>query len=91
MVMGDSQSRLGILYAHMLGAGSDEEEEVRAPELVSTCGGYLEANPDPPCNIGTPRKSLSVGLAIYLPWRGWLPLISQLLPSTSLHFLPLPL
>ena len=34
--MVDSQSYLGNLYAHMLGAGSDEEEEARAPELVST-------------------------------------------------------
>ena len=33
--MVDSQSRLGSLYAHMLGAGSDEEEEVGEPELVS--------------------------------------------------------
>ena len=35
--MVDSQSRLGSLYAHMLGSGSDEEEEAEAPKLVSTC------------------------------------------------------
>ena len=35
--MVDSQSRLGSLYARMLGVSSDEEEEVGAPELVSTC------------------------------------------------------
>ena len=35
--MVDSQSHLGSLYAHMLDAGSDEEEEAGAPELVSTC------------------------------------------------------
>ena len=29
-----------------------------------------------------------MGHAISLQWRGWLPLISQLLPSTLLHFLP---
>ena len=30
----------------------------------------------------------SGGLASCLQWRRWLPLISQLLPLTSLHFLP---
>ena len=30
-----------------------------------------------------------MGLAICLQWREWLPLISQLIPLTSLHFLPL--
>ena len=35
--MVDSQSRLGSHYAHMLGVGSDEEEEAGAPKLVSTC------------------------------------------------------
>ena len=35
--MEDSQSRLGSLQAHMLGAGGEEEEEATAPELVSTC------------------------------------------------------
>ena len=34
--MVDSQSRLGNLYAHMLGTGGDEEENAGAPELVST-------------------------------------------------------
>ena len=34
--MVDSLSRLGSLYACMLGADGDEEEEARAPELVST-------------------------------------------------------
>ena len=68
--MVDSQSRLSSLYAHMLGAGSNEEEEAGASELVSTCSGSPEANPDLPCNIGTPRKSPSVGLAICLQWWG---------------------
>ena len=71
--MVDSQSRLSSLYAHMLGVGSDEEEEAGVPELVSTCWSCPEANPDPPCNIGTPRKLPSVGLAIYLQWRGMAP------------------
>ena len=35
--MVDSQSRLGSLYARVLGTGGDEEEEAGAPELVSTC------------------------------------------------------
>ena len=35
--MVDSQSRLGSLYAHMLGVSNDEEEKAGAPELVSTC------------------------------------------------------
>ena len=37
MVMVDSQSRLGSLHAHVLGAGGEEEEEVAVPELVSIC------------------------------------------------------
>ena len=35
--MVDSQSPLGSLYAHMLGAGSNEEEDAGTPELVFTC------------------------------------------------------
>ena len=35
--MVDSQSRLGGLQAHALGAGGEEEEEAATPELVSTC------------------------------------------------------
>ena len=34
--MEDSQSRLGSLQAHMLGAGGEEEEEAAELELVST-------------------------------------------------------
>ena len=33
--MMDSQSRLGNLQAHVLGAGGEEEKEAAAPELVS--------------------------------------------------------
>ena len=35
--MVDSQSCLGNLQAHALGAGGEEEEEAAAPELVFTC------------------------------------------------------
>ena len=39
-----SHSRLSSLQASALGAGGDEEKEVGASELVSTCRGYPEAN-----------------------------------------------
>ena len=35
--MVDSQSRFSSYQARVLGAGDEEEEEVEAPELVSTC------------------------------------------------------
>ena len=35
--MVDSQSRSSSYQAHALGTGDKEEEEVEAPELVSTC------------------------------------------------------
>ena len=35
--MEDSQSRLGSLQAHMLGASGEEEVEAAAPKLFSTC------------------------------------------------------
>ena len=35
--MVDLQSRSNINQARALGAGGEEEEEVGAPELVSTC------------------------------------------------------
>ena len=35
--MMDSQSRLGSYQARVLGVGGKEEEEAKAPELVSTC------------------------------------------------------
>ena len=89
--MVDSQSRLGSHQARSLCAGGEEEKEAGALELVSTYRGCPEANSDPEYNIGTPKKSPSRGLANYLQWQRQLPLISQLLPSTSLHFLSLPL
>ena len=38
------QSRFSSPYASALGAGSDEEKEAGASELVSTYGGCPEAN-----------------------------------------------
>ena len=67
--MVDSQSCLGSLQARALGASGEEEEEVAVPELVSTCWGCPEVNSDPQYNIGTPRKSPSMGLANCLQWR----------------------
>ena len=89
--MVDSQSRSNSNRAYTLGTGDEEEEETEAPELVLACWGhhgayfYLEAN------ICTPKKSPSKSLASCLQRRRQPPLISQLLPSTSLHFLYLPL
>ena len=37
MVMVDSQSRFSSSQARAFGADNEEEEEVGAPELVSTC------------------------------------------------------
>ena len=89
--MVDSQSHSSNNRARTLGTGDEEEEEEEALELVLACWGhhgvysYLEAN------ICTPKKSPSRSLASCLQWQRRPPLISQLLPSTSLHFLPLPL
>ena len=89
--MVDSQSRSSSYQACVLGAGGEEEKEAGAPELVSTYRGCPEANSDPEYNISTPKKSPSRGLTSCLQWWRRPPLICQLLPSTSLHFLPVPL
>ena len=91
VVMVDSQSCSSSYQTRALGASDEEKEEVGAPELVSTCWDRPEANSYPESNISTPKKLSSRGLASCLQWRRRLPLISQLLPSTSLHFLPFPL
>ena len=78
--MVDSQSRFSNHQAHVLGAGSEEEKETGAPELVSTCWGRPEANFDPKYNISTPRKSPSRGLASCLQWRRRPPLIISIAP-----------
>ena len=54
--MVDSQSRSSSHQARVLSAGGEEEKEAGAPELVSTCWGYPEANFDPEYNISTPKK-----------------------------------
>ena len=91
VVMVDSQSCSSSNPARMLGTGDEEEEEAKAPELVLACWGHHGANSYSEANICTPKKSPSRSLASCLQWRRRPPLISQLLPSTSLHFLPLPL
>ena len=58
--MADSQSRLGSLQAHMLGAGGEEEEEAAAPELVSTAKAALKRTLIP--NI------ISILLGSHPPW-----------------------
>ena len=93
MVMVDSQSRSNSNRAHTLDTGDEEEEEeeVGAPELVLACWGHHGAYFYPKANICTPKKSPSRSLASCLQWQRRPLLISQLLPSTSLHFLPPPL
>ena len=90
MEMVDSQSRSNSNWARTLGIDDEEEEEAKAPELVSTCWGHPGANSYLEANIYTPKKSSCRSLASCLQWWRWPPLISQLLPSISLHFLPLP-
>ena len=89
--MVDSQSRSSSNHAYMLGTSDEEEEEEEAevPELVLACRGHHGAYSYPEANICTPKKSPSRSLASCLQWQRRPPLISQLLPSTSLHFLPL--
>ena len=89
--MVDSQSRSNSNRAHTLGTGDEEEEETEALELVLACWGHHGAYSYPEANICTPKKSPSRSLASCLQRRRQPPLISQLLPSTSLHFLPLSL
>ena len=89
--MVDSQSRSSSNRACTLGTGDEEEEEAEAPELVLACWGHHGAYSYLEANICTPKKPPFRSLASYLQWRRRPPLISQLLPSTSLHFLPLPL
>ena len=91
MGMVDSQTCSSSNRASMDGTGDEKEEEAEALELVPTCWGFSEAYSYPEANICTPKKSSSRSLASCLQWRRWPSLISQLLPSTSLHFLPLPL
>ena len=91
MRMVDSQPRSSSNRASMDGTGDEKEKEVEAPELVPTCWGYPKAYSYPKPNICTTKKSSLRSLANCLQWRRWPPLISQLLPLTSLHFLPLPL
>ena len=63
MEMVDSQSRSNSNWAHTLGIDDEEEEEAKAPELVSTCWGHPGANSYLEANIYTPKKSSSRSLA----------------------------
>ena len=67
--MVDSQSHSSSHQARVLGVGGEEEKETGAPELVSTCWGYPEANSDPESNISTPKKLPSRGFVSCLQWR----------------------
>ena len=91
--MVDSQSHSSSNQTRALGAGDEEEEEeeAEAPKLVSTSSGRPEVNSYPEANICTPKKSSSRSLTSCLQWRKRPLLIFQLLPSTLVHFLPLPL
>ena len=63
MEMVDSQSRSNSNWARTLGIDDEEEEEAKAPELVSTCWGHPGANSYLEANIYTPKKSSSRSLA----------------------------
>ena len=89
--MVDSQSHSSNNRARTLGTGDEEEEEEEVLELVLACWGHHGAYSYPEANICTSKKPPSRSLTSCLQWWRRPPLISQLLPSTSPHFLPLPL
>ena len=91
MGMVDSQPHSINNRASADSTGDKKGKEAGAPKLVPTCWGHPGAYSYPKANICTPKKSSSRSLASCSQWRRWPPLISQLLPSTSLHFLSLPL
>ena len=88
MGMLDLQPDSSSNQASVDGTGDEKEEEAEAPKLVPTCQGYPEVYSYPKANICTPKKSSSGSLVSCLQWQRWPPLISQLLPSISVHFFP---